>query len=389
MALLDWMHHKFRNSSIEPIKDFIIAQPSLDDQDTHMKPSFGSTYGPRSFNQAKHECEKYFSDTEAKREEDKVQEETSAVICELFHGFLTIGTLNLEPIINEPATPTFAMPLESITESKTELTDNDLKLINYELEKFLEAETKEECGDVSSGRNSHASTITLSGKLMDEAETECYEKILVCPLQGYLFGSSIELPETRKEVKKEKTSLEELFLRTKMTNEKDTEKIEGGNMQAMKAQKSAMHHVKKMLKKLHASSRNSVPSNSGDAAESISTKKILRKVGFSELEYSENPWVIRMFHKKIHPETTIAARDFADSHTNKVNNAPNRCYNNKEHMYPGADNNGFFTLGSMSKMGIPCHKSNLKPPQDRLHGSNLSAKEHWIKTDAEYLVLEL
>ncbi|XP_042970118.1 protein LAZY 1-like [Carya illinoinensis] len=136
-----------------------------------------------------------------------------------------------------------------------------------------------------------------------------------------------------------------------------------------------MHHVKKMLKKLHASSRNSVPSNSGDAAESISTKKILRKV-------------IRMFHKKIHPETTIAARDFADSHTNKVNNAPNRCYNNKEHMYPGADNNGF-TLGSMSKMGIPCHKSNLKPPQDRLHGSNLSAKEHWIKTDAEYLVLEL
>lgn len=89
-----------------------------------------------------------------------------------------------------------------------------------------------------------------------------------------------------------------------------------------------------------------------------------------------------MFHKKIHPETTIAAREFANSHTYKANNAPNGCYNNKEHMYPGADNNGF-TLGSSSKMGIPCHKSNLKPPQDRLHGSNLSAKEHWIKTDAD------
>lgn len=256
-----------------------------------MKPSFGSTYGPRSFNQPKHEYGKYFSDTEAKREEDKAEEETSTVICELFHGFLTIGTLGLEPIINEPATPTFAMPLESITDSKTELTDNDLKLINYELEKFLEAETKEDCDNDSSGRNSHASTITLSGKQMDEAEAECYEKILVCPLQGYLFGSSIELPETRKEVKKEKTSLEELFLRTKTTTEKDTEKIEGGNMQAMKTHKSAMHLMKKMLKKLHASSRNSVPSNSDDAADSISTKKILRKVGLSELVCLENPWV--------------------------------------------------------------------------------------------------
>lgn len=180
--------------------------------------------------------------------------------------------------MSEPATPTFAMPLESLNESKTEVTENDLKLINYELEKFLEAETKEWC-DESSGRNSIASTITLSGKPMDVAENEDYEKILVCPLQGYLFGSSIELPETRKEVKKEKASLAELFHRTKISNEENTEKSEKGEMQDKKTHKSAMHLMKKMLKKLHASSRSSIPSAAGDAADSVSTKKILHKVG--------------------------------------------------------------------------------------------------------------
>lgn len=175
------------------------------------------------------------------------------------------------------------MPLESITESKSELTENDLKLINYELEKFLEAETKEWCNE-SSGRSSHASTITLSGKQTDEAENEDYEKILVCPLQGYLFGSSIELSETRKEVKKEKVSLEELFHRTKTTNETNTEKSERGEMQAKKTHKPAMHLMKKMLKKLHASSKSSTPSGGGDAADSVSIKKKLYKVGLLLLD---------------------------------------------------------------------------------------------------------
>lgn len=197
------------------------------------------------------------------------------------------------------------MPLESITESKSDLTENDLKLINYELEKFLEAETKEWCNE-SSGRSSHASTITLSGKQTDEAENEDYEKILVCPLQGYLFGSSIELPETRKEVKKEKVSLEELFHRTKTTNDINTEKGERGErgeMQAKKTHKPAMHLMKKMLKKLHASSKSSTPSGGGDATDSVSIKKKLYKVGLLLLDLlrttikHEIPWV---YTKSLH-----------------------------------------------------------------------------------------
>lgn len=243
-----------------------------------MKPSFGSTHGSRSLNNPKPECEKCFSDSEAEGEEGKLEEQASTVISELFHGFLTIGTLGLEPILSEPLTPTFAMAQESKTESKTELTENDLKLINYELEKFLEAETKEWCNE-SSGRNSQASIITLSGNPLDEDDNEDYEKMHVCPLQGYLLGSSIEQPETRKEVKKERTSLAGLFQRTKITNENKTEKNESGNMQAMKKHKPAMHLMKKILKKLHASSRSSVPSAGGDATDSTSYKNILHEVG--------------------------------------------------------------------------------------------------------------
>nr|XP_023923282.1 protein LAZY 1 isoform X2 [Quercus suber] len=382
MKLLDWLHHKFRHNSIEPFKDFTIgnpcicltAQPSIDNQDFYTKPSFGSTYKSRSLKQPKQESGKSFSDSDAKKGEENLEEETSAVISELFHGFLTIGTLGLEPIMSEPATPTFAMPLESLNESKTEVTENDLKLINYELEKFLEAETKEWC-DESSGRNSIASTITLNGKPMDVAENEDYEKILVCPLQGYLFGSSIELPETRKEVKKEKASLAELFHRTKITNEENTEKSEKGEMQDKKTHKSAMHLMKKMLKKLNASSRSSIPSAGGDAADSVSTKKILHKV-------------IRVFHRKINPESSIAERELVNSHKYKVKKAPSGSYNNGDQMHLGEDNDAF-TLEPMSKMRSHRYKTNLNPPQDGLHDSNLSAKEHWIMTDADYLVLEL
>lgn len=91
--------------------------------------------------------------------------------------------------------------------------------------------------------------------------------------------------------------------------------------------------------------------------------------------------VIRIFQKKIHPESSIAGREFVDSHKYKVKNAPNGSYNNGDQMHLDEDNDGF-TLGSMSNMRIPCCKTNLNPPQDGLHG-NLSAKEHWIKTDAD------
>lgn len=92
--------------------------------------------------------------------------------------------------------------------------------------------------------------------------------------------------------------------------------------------------------------------------------------------------VISVFHKKIHPETSIAAREFVDSDKYKLKNAPHGGYKKEDKMHLTAGTNGP-TLGSMSKMGIPSHKTTLYPTNDRLHGSNLRAKEHWIKTDVD------
>ncbi|THG17678.1 hypothetical protein TEA_014787 [Camellia sinensis var. sinensis] len=71
----------------------------------------------------------------ARVEADDFEEESSVAISELFHGFLTIGTLGSDPVITDPSTPTFAISVENITEKETEVTENELKLINDELEK--------------------------------------------------------------------------------------------------------------------------------------------------------------------------------------------------------------------------------------------------------------
>lgn len=93
--------------------------------------------------------------------------------------------------------------------------------------------------------------------------------------------------------------------------------------------------------------------------------------------------VIRVFHRKIHPESSIAEREFVNSHKYKVKKAPSGSYNNGDQMHLGEDNDAF-TLEPMSKMRRSHHyKTNLNPPQDGLHDSNLSAKEHWIMTDAD------
>lgn len=68
------------------------------------------------------------------------------------------------------------------------------------------------------GRKSHAnagrSTITLSGKPMEGTESSVNGPI-ICPLQGYLFGTSMGMPETIVPKKEKKTSLGELFKKPK------------------------------------------------------------------------------------------------------------------------------------------------------------------------------
>lgn len=250
------------------------GQPSLDDQQYYPK----TNYGTKSFKQApKDHLRNSFTGLEAARvDEEDYEEESSAAMSELFHGFLAIGTLGTDQVITDPSTPTFAISVENITEKETEVTENDLKLINDELEKVLGAEANKDdgCNDssgrnshVSTGRSSHGSTITLSGKPIEGPESNG-NGTTICPLQGYLFGSAIELSETTTTVakKEHRTSLGELFQRSKLAEENSGAKGERDERRTEKeADKSAIQLMKKILKKkmLHASSRSSTAAGGG------------------------------------------------------------------------------------------------------------------------------
>ncbi|CAL5359924.1 unnamed protein product [Camellia sinensis] len=126
---------------------------------------------------------------------------------------------------------------------------------------------------VSTGRSCHGSTITLRGKPLEGTETSG-NGTTICPLQGYLFGSAIELPETTTVVKKEhRTSLGELFQRTKIAEENYVAKSERGEK---RTDKSAIHLMKKMLKKrmVHGSSRSSTTSTGGNVDSASSETKL-------------------------------------------------------------------------------------------------------------------
>jgi len=199
-----------------------------------------------------------------------LEESTSADLSEFFEGFLAIGTLGTDAIANsEPETPTFAGSFEKIAERDNELTENELRLINEELEKVLAAaEAKDDGWTDSSGRNSHvsngrishASSITLSVKPLEIPETTGTGN-LACPLQGYLLGSAVECPEKATVPKKEhRTSLAELFQRHKAeeTSEascKQREKTE----EYKRHDQTTMNLMKKILKKkiVNGSSRSS------------------------------------------------------------------------------------------------------------------------------------
>ncbi|XP_028764556.1 protein LAZY 1 [Neltuma alba] len=385
MKLLGWMHRKFRQNSSEPLKDLIIGQSAHDDQQNYQKPN----HGTKHFRQAQRDqnLRKSFAGLEAARVgDDDYEEESSDAIPDLFHGFLAIGTLGSEQVVTDPSTPTFAISVENITEKEDEVTENELKLINDELEKVLAAETKDDyCNDssgrnshVSAGRSSHGSIITLSGKPLEGIESNG-QGTAVCPLQGYLFGSSIELSETTTVAKKEhRTSLGELFQRSK-AEENAGAKCEKEDKR--EADKSAMNQMKKKLKKrmLLASSRNSSSINGGPVDPASAETKLQK--------------ILHMFHRKVHPEssTIIVKAGKNQKHESKKKMMNDGNHNRGDSVYPDEDSTGQPKRSFLNPKDIMRnYRGQMNTHQLALvSGDSSGNREHWIKTDADYLVLEL
>ncbi|CAN7141129.1 unnamed protein product [Brassica rapa subsp. narinosa] len=318
------------------------AHPSLDSQDVYG----GANASPRYSTGISKQYNLFQESSFAGPKENTETKE--ARNSDFFHGFLAIGTLGGETFIDEPATPTFGMTSGDPATDNAEVTENDLKLISNELEKFLEAEAKEGHNQPS-GRNSDTNTIASTIEAAEGVDAEEDDQPMKFPLQEYLFGSQIELSEPKVAGKKERASLGELFQATEVQDKHSENKYDEKKKKASSTHKSAKHFVKKVLKKLHLSSR----SPDSGKTEVASTKKKFQKIA-------------QVFHRKVYPEESITESKIYSSMTEPKNSKGN-------------------STGLMSEKVRPCHKTSKRWIQYELRNSHSSGKgEHWIKTDEDY-----
>lgn len=127
------------------------SHPSLDSNDVYPAACAGPRYSTGITKQLNRFQENSFA---GPKETTDIKDERNS---DFFDGFLAIGTLGGETYLDAPATPTFGMSSGDLSTDNAEVTENDLKRISHELEKFLEAEAKEGNNRPSEG----TATLTL------------------------------------------------------------------------------------------------------------------------------------------------------------------------------------------------------------------------------------
>ncbi|CAL9168658.1 unnamed protein product [Musa hybrid cultivar] len=388
MKLLGWMHRKFRQNSGDVLKDYgsggtcncLSGRPSLG-EDLHRRRR--SQYEPFKARSLRLEVEELIDGGN--------DGGGNAAMEELLGGLLTIGTLGsgtgpiedkeeeeeeeeneagseddekqLTVSAEEEEVVVTPAALEAIAEKEAEsTTETDLLVVSAELEKVLTAEAEKGGGRISSARSSYAGSAA-------------------CPLQGFLFGSPIEVAETMATAadarKERRASLGELFMISRITEEEaggggtaDHVKLTGGHDEDGKSTAEICLMKKKMTKR-----RGGKGSDGGGPSNGSTVETKFQKI-------------LQFFHKKVHPESSIMSKKPSKTGKNEK----------KEYAHPvrGSEPAGTDGCTATSAKVGPCRKEHIpdlnfcdNPPAHAFGGDDSNgSREHWIKTDADckYLI---
>ncbi|XP_026383320.1 protein LAZY 1-like [Papaver somniferum] len=264
-----------------------------------------------------------------------------------FDGFLTIEILGLDQnqLVIEPQTPTFSF--ENVSQ-------NNLKLANEELEKVLNANVINKLKDdrfywngSMSARTGHVSTVTL-GASTDNGSGDRKHT----PLQGY-FDLPTECTIVAR--KNPRPSLGELFQKNRLEKENYSKENYHTKYSAGVSDMS----IKKFLKWLML--------RSGTPADPVSAENRLQKA-------------LQIFSRKVHPECSTVPQNSQMSRKNENNTGITLSYNK----------NAARSMVDEEISSFPPRSHQTQKRGTMTKDSTLYANgEYWIKTDAEYLVLEL
>ncbi|KVH97883.1 hypothetical protein Ccrd_000001 [Cynara cardunculus var. scolymus] len=303
---------------------------------------------------------------------EHVEDRPSVSLSELFHGFHMFRTPGKDLFITDLATPKLSTSIEYMMQNETGTTEDELKLVKEKLEKVLSVEGKEYDHNQLSWRNSftyvgksrHGSTTAYSGK----PSATNNENGVANPLKHYVFGSEVELPETTI-VKDHRTSLWELFQKSKKSQEKTEPQSNIEKQKEKKTDKSSMHLIKKILKRrtLHTPSQCSTAAPVG-TVDSASADEKLHKI-------------LRMLHR-LYPEASAISQKSQNmwKYVTGSNFTNQERYRNGNQMLP--EDTIIFPYRPMPEKSANHTKSNMS---DSTYGGGDTNwnRECWIKSDAE------
>ncbi|XP_073013512.1 protein LAZY 1-like [Typha latifolia] len=385
MKLLGWMHRKFRQNNGDVFKDLASggscnclpgrASLEVDDEEHHRH--------------RRRQSDPFVSRCLRLSSEDLLDVACagagdSEAVDKIFGGLLAIGTLGVDSCPmdeeyleeekeeidmdrDEAVTPRFG-PIAEKAAAAAAAAENDLFAASADVEKVLAAEatTEEDLVVVSVELEkvlaAEAEKVT-GGDRISSARPSAGDRIS-CPLQGFLFGSPIEMAETMGKREK-RVSLGELFMRSKIAEEEEegVDTGEGGGGGRGGEGKSTARMLKKMLK------RRGFSGSGGGNGNNWTAESKFQKI-------------LKIFHRKVHPENTTATKKATKY----------KKHENEDYGPHRGDNGPLMTTSKLSyrRECMPSFKCCSDPTSLALGRSDSSDnREHWIKTDADYLVLEL